>query len=113
MLAGFVSLGAVLGCGGAHAADTIVEALSGGKVSGQLRYRYEWVDAENIAREANASTLRTRLGYMTGDYLGIAAFVQLQDVSVIGSELYNSTVNGRTEYPVVADPKGRRCSRRF
>ncbi len=109
----FFSVGAVLGCGNAHAADTIVEALSGGKVSGQLRYRYEWVDAENIAKEANASTLRTRLGYMTGDYLGIAAFVQLQDVSVIGSELYNSTVNGRTEYPVVADPKGSQVQQAF
>lgn len=113
MLAGFVSLGAVLDYGSARAAETIVEALNSGKVSGQLRYRYEWVDAENIGKEANASTLRTRLGYMTGDYLGVAAFIQLQDVSVVGGELYNSTVNGRTEYPVVADPKGSQVQQAF
>jgi hypothetical protein len=31
---------------------------------------------------------------------------EFDNVSVIGSERYNSTDNGKTEYPVVADPKG-------
>ncbi|MEQ6341099.1 MAG: alginate export family protein [Gammaproteobacteria bacterium] len=97
----------------AYAADTLVEALSTGKVSGQLRYRYEWVDDATKTEQAGASTLRTRLGYMTGDYLNLAGFIQLQDVRVVGSEHYNSTVNGRTQYPTVADPESAQVQQAF
>ena len=114
------SLFTVLAVGGmaasmpvAYAADTLVEALSSGKVSGQLRYRYEWVDDATKTEQAGASTLRTRLGYMTGDYLNLSGFIQLQDVHVVGSEHYNSTVNGRTQYPIVADPEGAQVQQAF
>ncbi|BBP06028.1 hypothetical protein TPL01_29680 [Sulfuriferula plumbiphila] len=88
----------------AQSAETLVEALTGGKISGDLRYRYEWVDQEGIAKKAQASTLRTQLGYATGDYKNFDAFVQFEDVRAIGSERYNSTVNHLSQYPVVADP---------
>lgn len=88
----------------AQGAETLVEALTGGKVSGDLRYRYEWVKQEGLAKKAAASTLRTQLGYATGDYKNFGAFVQFEDVRAIGSERYNSTVNGLTQYPIVADP---------
>ena len=87
------------------AAVEFVEALTGGKTSLQMRYRYELVEQENISRSASASTLRTQLGYMTGDYHGFGAFLQFEDVRVIGDEHYNSTVNGLTQYPVVVDPE--------
>lgn len=97
-----------------YAADTVVEALSGGKVSGQFRYRYEWVDDQTKTKNADASTMRTRLGYMTGDYLDISGFLQFEDVHVVGgNEMYNSTINGRTEYPVVADPEGSEINQAF
>lgn len=89
----------------ASAADSLADALTGGKVSASLRYRYEWVDQEGVAEKAGASTLRTVLGYTTGDYHGLGAFVQFEDVHVVGNERYNSTVNGLTQYPVVADPE--------
>jgi hypothetical protein len=87
------------------AAESLTEALTGGKISGQLRYRYERVDEQGFAQKAEASTLRTQLGYATGDWKGLGAFVQFEDVRAIGSERYNSTVNGLTQYPVVADPE--------
>ena len=89
----------------AQGADTLAEALTGGKVSLQLRYRYEAVDQEGIAEKAGASTLRTHLGYATGDYHGLGAFLQFEDVRVLGNERFNSTTNGFTQYPVVADPE--------
>lgn len=89
----------------ASAAESLADALTGGKVSANLRYRYEWVDQEGVADKAGASTLRTVLGYTTGDYHGIGAFLQFEDVRVVGNERYNSTVNGLTQYPVVADPE--------
>ena len=90
--------------GTAHAADTLPEALTTGKVSLQLRYRYEGVDQEGFAEKAYASTLRTQLGYTTGDWHGLDGLLQFEDVHVIGNERYNSTINGLTQYPVVADP---------
>jgi len=89
----------------APAAESFAGAVTGGKVSLNLRYRYEWVDQQGFADKAEASTLRTHLGYATGDYNGFNAFVQFEDVRAVGSERYNSTVNGRTQYPGVTDPE--------
>ncbi len=79
-------------------------AQAEGKLSGELRYRYEWVEQEGILLKAKASTLRTQLGYATGDYQGFGAFAQLEDVRNIGTERYNSSINGLTQYPAVTDP---------
>lgn len=77
----------------------------GGRVFGQLRYRYELVEQEGFTNKAKASTLRTQLGYDTDNYHGFGALVQFEDVRTIGQERYNSTVNGLAQYPVVADPE--------
>lgn len=86
------------------AAASPVEALFAGEAYGQLRPRYEYVDQEGFGREANAFTLRTQLGYRTGAWKGIHADLQFEDVRALGDDRFNSTVNGRTDYPVVADP---------
>jgi len=88
----------------AQSASTFMDAITYGKASGQLRYRYEGVDQENFADQAHASTLRTQLGYTTDGYQGFSALLQFENVTVIGNELYNSTANGLTQYPTVADP---------
>jgi hypothetical protein len=87
-----------------QAASSIIEAITYGQASGQLRYRFENVDQDAIDKDANASTLRTQLAYTTDNYLGFIAFAQLENVTVVGNELYNNTENGKTQYPVVADP---------
>ncbi len=96
-----------------QAAGTLLDALTYGSISGQLRYRYEWVDQENISKKANASTLRTQLGFLTDSYLGFNAFLQFENVAVIGQELYNSTTNGELAYPVVSDPAGTEVNQAF
>jgi len=93
--------------GGAFAG--LGEALGSGKVSLDVRYRYEWVDQDGIANEARASTVRTRLGYMTGEHAGLKAFVEMEnttrvgggDYAVPGASPYGPKTSG---YPVVADP---------
>ena len=88
------------------AADSLTEALTGGKVSAQFRYRYEWVEQESTTlQKAGASTLRTQLGYATAEYHGIGGFLQFEDVRALGNERYNSTVNGLTQYATVVDPE--------
>lgn len=95
----------------ARAADTLEAALTGGKVSLDMRYRYEFVDDKRVAptaplSNADASTLRTRLGYTTDTYQGWGAVLEMENISVLGNERYNNTINGQVTKSVVADPKG-------
>ena len=91
----------------AVAEDAFFEALSGGKVDFNMRYRYEFVDDQgNQKKNANANTLRTALGYRTGDFHGFGAYVQFEDVRHLGSDRFNDFANGETSYSVVADPEG-------
>ncbi|KFL36639.1 alginate export family protein [Arenimonas donghaensis] len=73
--------------------------------SGHLRYRHESVDDQAFARDARADTLRLRLGFRHGLGHGLAAGLEFE--GIIGTDdRYNSTANGETSYPVVADPAG-------
>ncbi|GMG87709.1 alginate export family protein [Biformimicrobium ophioploci] len=94
----------------AAAADTdqatFADALKSGKVAVSLRYRLESVDQDNLDDTALASTLKSRINWTSGTYRGFGAFIEMDDVTAVGDDDYNSTVNGNVEYPVVADPEG-------
>ncbi|RLQ21799.1 hypothetical protein DWB85_10960 [Seongchinamella sediminis] len=77
-----------------------------GKASFNFRYRYEHVDQDSFSRNARASTLRSRLTFNSAEYRGLSFLAEFDDVTAIGSDDYNSTANGNTGYPVVADPEG-------
>ncbi|MBT4520421.1 MAG: alginate export family protein [Halieaceae bacterium] len=91
-------------------ADSVTESLASmvtnGKTSFNFRYRYEGVDQKGYDEDAGASTLRSRLTFASAAYNGFSFLAEFDDVSALGSERYNSTRNGQTEYPVVADPEG-------
>lgn len=70
------------------------------------RYRFEHVDPDNALHDANANTLRTRIGLETRPLAGWSAHVEIDNVSHLGAEDFNSTRNGNTGYAVVADPDG-------
>lgn len=78
--------------------------ILGGKLIFEMRPRYESVDQTGIINEASSATLRTRLGWETLPWHGIKALIEFEDVSQIGTEDYNTTLNGKTLFPVVADP---------
>lgn len=84
--------------------DNLGDAIAGGDVDLDFRYRLELVDQTGIAKNATASTMRTRLGYTTQSYKGLSGFVQFENVTSLGAQNYNSTTNGNTLYPVVVDP---------
>jgi hypothetical protein len=88
----------------AHA-QTAIDALKGGKVSGDFRYRLESVDQAGFARSALASTLRSRLGYETGAFNGFKALLEFEDIRPIGQDRFNSTTNGKVTVPIITDPK--------
>jgi len=85
--------------------DAFFEALTGGKVSFSARARYESVEQDG-KKDADAVTVRTTLGYKTGAFHGFAGSIEIEDVSDIGSDDYNSSTNGNTTYATIADPDG-------
>ncbi len=80
--------------------------LSEGDLSLDERYRFEVVDQDGFSKTAKASTLRSRLEFLSGKVAELQTKIQIEDITEIGNDLYDSTVNGNSEYPVVADPDG-------
>jgi hypothetical protein len=69
-----------------------------------LRLRSESVDQAGLAEEADAITLRARLGFETGKAWNTSLLIEADLLWPLDSD-YNSTVNGKTTYPIVADPE--------
>ncbi|MDO8346686.1 MAG: alginate export family protein [Rugosibacter sp.] len=86
------------------AAGSFTEALTGGKPSADIRFRYETVDQDNALKNADAATVRLRLGYETGEFNGFGAFVEAEHVTDLVDD-YNSASNGKTTYSIIADPE--------
>lgn len=85
---------------------TLQAALTGGKAHLDFRYRLESVDQDPFAQDATASTLRSRLNYQTGAWRGFSAFLEADNVTVLGDDdAYNSTTNGAVGRPVIPDPE--------
>ena len=82
------------------------EAAKDTKPVVDVRYRLETVNQAGFEEDAGASTARLRLGWVMAPSDGLSAGVQADYVAKLGAEDYNSTDNGRTEFPVVADPTG-------
>ena len=84
-----------------------------GSAALNFRYRYEYVDQDGFSKEAKASTLRSRLTFSSAVYSGTSFLLEFDDVSTVGSDDYNSTSNGNTGFPVVADPEGTQINQAY
>ena len=87
----------------------LASAITSGKVTIAGRYRFERVDQDNALEDADASTLRLRLNYRTGQWNGWSAFAEFDHVFHLLFDDFNSdkgTSLNREQYSVVADPKG-------
>jgi hypothetical protein len=87
----------------AYGAETFADALREGKAIIDLRARYESVEQGGFASEADALTNRLRAGYQTAPLKATSFLAEGVVVDDLVDD-YNSTTNGQTEYPVVADP---------
>lgn len=88
----------------AQAQPSILDAIAKGRPVIDLRGRFETVQDAGKTLDANASTLRARLGYETGGWNGLSLQADFDQIWTIGGAAYNSTRNGKTGYPIVADP---------
>jgi Alginate export len=73
------------------------------------RLRYENVDQEGIARQADALTLRARPGLQLSDG-GWSALVE-GEATVAIDDHYNDGTNGKASFPLVADPRNAELNR--
>lgn len=71
-----------------------------------FRYRLEQVNTDAAVQDALASTLRSRVKLTTTSYNGFSALAEIDNVSYIGGDSFNNTVNGKAGYAVIADPDG-------
>ena len=85
-------------------------ALSQTKPILDLRLRYEGVDQDGFADNADALTYRLRAGLQTGEFLGTSFLVEFDHIGDIVDD-FNSTTNGKTMYPVVPDPEATELNR--
>lgn len=98
----------VLSCQSALAADSVSEAFSSGKASGDFRLRYESVEQNNAAKDAGALTLRSRLAYTTSGYQGFSAKLEFEDSRIVlGEGGYTVKPTGYKvgQYSVIGDPE--------
>lgn len=79
------------------------DAFRDGEVIANVRYRFESVEQDNALRDAEASTLRARLGYASDTTQPFSFAVDVEGVTAVGSERYNSGANGLTDFSAVLD----------
>ena len=74
------------------------------------RLRFEDVQQDGAPQTAEAFTLRGRLGFESGEVAGTVLLAEGEFVRPIVDD-YNSTLNGATAYPIVADPRSSEVNR--
>lgn len=105
-----VAVTCALTAGSAWGQSPVAGAIGETRPLADLRLRFEAVDQEPFAADARALTLRARLGFETGKAWNTALLVEGDFVWPLATR-YNSTVNGKVAYPVVADPESYEINR--
>jgi hypothetical protein len=81
------------------------EAFTKGKFNVNVRARYEFVEQDNLPKDSNAGTIRTRFGFTTAPLYGFQAMIEGENITAIDGDSYNAAgSNGQPGRPVVADP---------
>lgn len=89
----------------------VVDAIKNGRPILDVRYRLETQERDGFAERAIANTVRTRLGFETGEVHHFKVLFEFENVFSIGEDQFNSTTNGNTQFPVVADPDATEINR--
>ena len=110
-ISSIAALSALLFAQSALAADTLTDALTGGKASANLQYRYEDVKTGLVVapgvntNTATAHTVRLRLGYETATFNGFGAMLEAESTHDLGNKKYNGGNNGNANYATILDPE--------
>jgi hypothetical protein len=97
----------------ADAADAAYSAFTAPELKMLFRYRLEAVDQDGLAENALANTLLSRFSLAQKFSHGWSAGGEFDYVAALGDKNYNDSINGKTAYPVVADPAGADLNQAF
>ncbi len=88
-------------------------ALTEGKFKIDARYRYEFVEQDNRAQNAYASTVRVRAGYETAAYNGFFAGIEGEITQDIFGNRRSDGVTNVPSLPVIPDPNSAVLNRAY
>ena len=100
--------GLIMSSGPARAQTTgagLRVAIADGSTALRIRYRLEHVDQADFDEQALASTALARWTWNSAQDNAWSAGLEADYAFVAGIEDFNSTTNGKTQFPSVADPK--------
>lgn len=97
----------------AFAAESASTALDAPELKMLFRYRLEAVDQDGLAKNALASTLLSRFSLTQKFSSAWSAGGEFDYVAALGDKNYNDSINGKTTYPLVADPAGADLNQAF
>ena len=89
---------------------TLSDALAASKPIFDTRLRLETVEQAGFSNDAAALTYRIRAGLETGEFLGTKFLIEFDHVDALVND-FNSTINSKAMYPVVADPNATELNR--
>lgn len=90
--------------------DMLKTMVTDGKVSLNIRGRAEIADHDGF-ETSQAYTVRTRLGFTTGEYNNFLAHIEVIDVRAADESLYNAAgLNDEPDKTVIADPEDTRLN---
>ena len=101
--------GLIVSSGPARAQTTgagLRAAIADGSTALRIRYRLEHVDQADFDEQALASTALARWTWNSAQDNAWSAGLEADYAFVAGIEDFNSTTNGKTQFPTVADPEG-------
>lgn len=109
-IAAFLLATAAPTTGAAAEAAPLARAVLDARPLLDLRLRSESVTQDDLPEDAHALTLRGRIGFESGKVLETSLLAEAEIVWPL-DDRYNSTVNGKTTHPVVADPENYEINR--
>lgn len=98
----------LLAANAAQAESTLADAITEGSFYADFNLRHEDVEQDDALGEAAALTLRSRLGYRSGDLNGFSALLEVEDSRIMfGQDEFSVGPTGFNpgEYAVIADPE--------
>jgi hypothetical protein len=84
--------------------ESASDIIDRGKFILDGRYRFEQVEQDGFAEEADAHTVRVRAGFQTGKVWDLQGLVELEGIGHLNDD-FNDTVNGHIAFPIVSDPE--------
>ena len=111
VLTGLTAVDPLIARAGAATGGDLIED---GTLDLSFRYRLEHVDSDEFDRDADASTLRSRITLTSGSWKGLGGLLELEDVREVLVDDFNAGAGNtpdRTRYPVIADVEGTEINR--